>query len=205
MGLLKSKFWIATAAASVTTARLTPRTRSADTAVSIPTSRAAAVPMMGAKGKPIPALTARCEMTKPAIPASESWTTEIWPTNPVSTTNDSAITVPISVLISASRKSNGSTTRATRAHRAGDQRGPHQVARPGDHRQAALDEIAAPRQAGAAQEHHRDDDEEDEELRDAGDGDPPDGGEPRLRARVLDQRLQDPQADPGGAGERRTT
>ena len=61
--------------------------------------------MMSAKGKPIPALTARCEMVKPDTPASDSCTTEIWPTKPVRTTSDSAITVPISVLMSASRKS----------------------------------------------------------------------------------------------------
>ena len=102
---MKPKLPIATAAASVTTARLTPRTRSAETAVIIPSTSAAAVPMMSAKGKPIPALTAKCEMVKPDTPARESWTTEIWPTKPVSTTSDSAITVPISVLMSASRKS----------------------------------------------------------------------------------------------------
>ena len=49
-------------------------------------------------------------MTNPETPASVSCTTEIWPTKPVSTTSDRAITVPIRVLISASRKSNGSTT-----------------------------------------------------------------------------------------------
>ena len=48
-----------------------------------------------------------------------SCTTEICPTKPVITTSDSAITVPISELISAWRKSNGRTTSATRAdHRA---------------------------------------------------------------------------------------
>ena len=42
--LLKTKLKIATAAASVTTARLTPRTRSAETAVTRPSSTAAATP-----------------------------------------------------------------------------------------------------------------------------------------------------------------
>ncbi len=49
---------------------------------------------------------------KPATPARLSCTTEICPTKPVITTSESAITVPISELISACRKSNGSTTSA---------------------------------------------------------------------------------------------
>jgi hypothetical protein len=110
--LRKPKFAIATAAASVTTARLTPRTRSADTAVSSPSRTAAALPASGASGKPMPASTARCEIVKPATPARASCTTEIWPTKPVMTTSDSAISVPISEVISASRKSNGSSTSA---------------------------------------------------------------------------------------------
>ena len=105
VGLVKPKFSIATAAASVTTARLTPRTRSAETAVSMPSTSAAAVPRMSAMGKPMPALTARCEIVNPDTPASESCTTEIWPTKPVRTTRLSAITVPIIVLMRASRKS----------------------------------------------------------------------------------------------------
>ncbi len=103
---------IATTAASVTTARLTPRTRSADAAVIRPRITATSVPARGARGKPIPAFTARCEIVNPETPASVNCTTEIWPTNPVMTTSESAMTVPISVLISASRKSNGSTTSA---------------------------------------------------------------------------------------------
>src|ERR1700733_11723744 len=108
--LRKPKFVIATTAASVTTARLTPRTRNADAAVIRPRMTATTTPASGARGKPIPALTARCEIVNPDTPASVSCTTEIWPTNPVITTSDSAITGPISVLISASRKSNGRTT-----------------------------------------------------------------------------------------------
>ncbi len=103
----------------VTTASATPRTRSADTAVTRPSTTAAAMPASGASGKPIPASTARCETVKPATPASASWTTEIWPTKPVMTTSDSAITMPISEFVSAWRKSNGSTTSAT-AHRTVD-------------------------------------------------------------------------------------
>ena len=36
---------------------------------------------------------------KPVAPARASWTTEIWPTKPVMTTSDSAISAPISDLI----------------------------------------------------------------------------------------------------------
>ena len=49
----------------------------------------------------MPALTARCEIVKPATPASASCTSEIWPTNPVMTTRDSAISTPISVVMRA--------------------------------------------------------------------------------------------------------
>ena len=68
---------IATTAASVTTARLTPRTRNADAAVIRPRITAARVPASGARGKPIPAFTARCEIVNPLTPASVSCTTEI--------------------------------------------------------------------------------------------------------------------------------
>ncbi len=58
------------------------------------------------------ASTARCETVKPATPASASCATEIWPTKPVMTTSDSAITTPIIELIIACRKSYGRTTSA---------------------------------------------------------------------------------------------
>ena len=73
--------------------------------MTIPSSTATAMPMIGASGNPIPKLTAKWEMTNPATPARVNCTTEIWPTKPVSTTSDSDISVPIRVLISASRKS----------------------------------------------------------------------------------------------------
>ncbi len=52
-------------------------------------------------------------MTSPVTPARLSWTTEIWPTKPVITISESAITAPISLLTRAWRKSNGSTISAT--------------------------------------------------------------------------------------------
>ena len=77
------------------------------------------MPASGASGKPIPASTARCETVKPATPASASWTTEIWPTKPVMTTSERAMTIPINEFVSAWRKSYGSTTSAS-AHRSVD-------------------------------------------------------------------------------------
>ena len=167
VGLTKPKLSMATAAASVTTARLTPRTRSADTAVTRPSSTAAAMPASGASGKPMPASTARCETVKPATPASASWTTEIWPTKPVITTSERAITIPISEFVSAWRKSNGSTTSAIaqRTRRRGSRA--DRVLRPRDVGQALLDELAARRQRRAAQEHRHHDEHEDEQLLDA--------------------------------------
>src|SRR5215475_5397650 len=111
--LTKPKFSMATAPASVTTDRLTPRTRTADTAVTRPMTTATAMPASAATGNVIPKLTAMCEIVNPAAPASASWTTEICPTKPVITTSDSAISAPISVLTSASRKSNGNTISRT--------------------------------------------------------------------------------------------
>ena len=113
MLLTKPKFSMATAPASVTTDRLTPRTRTAEIAVSRPMTTATAMPASAATGNVMPKLTAMCEIVNPAAPASASWITEIWPTKPVTTTSDSAISAPISVLISASRKSNGNTISST--------------------------------------------------------------------------------------------
>ena len=111
--LTKPKFSMATAPASVTTDRLTPRTRTAETAVIRPITTATAMPARAATGNVMPKLTAMCEIVNPAAPASASWITEIWPTKPVTTTSDSAISAPISVLIRASRKSNGNTISRT--------------------------------------------------------------------------------------------
>ena len=129
MLLTKPKFSMATAPASVTTDRLTPRTRTAEIAVITPITTATAMPASAATGNVMPKLTAMCEIVNPAAPASASWITEIWPTKPVTTTSDSAISVPISVLISASRKSNGNTIEQHRAGERADQRGAEQVLR----------------------------------------------------------------------------
>ena len=193
--LWKPKLTIATAAASVTTAR-PRRARAAPTPPSRARARtAAATPASGASGKPIPASTARCETVKPATPASASCTTEIWPTKPVMTTSDSAITMPISEFVSAWRKSNGSTTSAI-AHRTADGiASASGVLRARHVGEPLLDELAARRQRRAAQEHRRDDEQEDEQLLDARQRRALAGREPRLRRRVARSATEHPDAE----------
>ena len=52
---------------------------------------------------------------KPEMPASASWTTEIWPTKPVITTTERHMIVARSDVINACRKSYGKTISATTA------------------------------------------------------------------------------------------
>ena len=106
---------IATAAARVTTARLTPRTRSADTAMIRPHTVAPTAPISIPAGKPTPWSAARWERMNPEIPASASWTIEIWPTKPVITTTDRHMIVARSDVISACLKSYGKAISATTA------------------------------------------------------------------------------------------
>src|SRR5512135_1206914 len=161
--LTKPNFSMATAPASVTTARLTPRTRTAETAVTRPITTATTMPASAATGNVMPKLTAMCEIVKPAAPASASWTTEIWPTNPVTTTSDSAISAPISVLISASRKSNGNTISS-----AAPASPPISPVRARCRGQPPFDELAAAGNARPAPEQHHDDDQERQQVGDAG-------------------------------------
>ena len=60
MLLTKPKFSMATAPASVTTDRLTPRTRTAEIAVIRPMTTATAMPASAATGNVMPKLTAMC-------------------------------------------------------------------------------------------------------------------------------------------------
>ena len=87
---------MATTPAMVTTARLTPRTRSADAPTVVPTTTAASEPMIGPQGNPMPASTMRCDTVKPHTPARVTWASDTWPTNPVITTSDRQTTMPIS-------------------------------------------------------------------------------------------------------------
>ena len=84
--LAKPNCSMATAAASVTTARLTPRTRSAEAPATKPSTVAARTPAMAASGKPTPASLERCETTKPEAPASATCISDTWPMKPVMTT-----------------------------------------------------------------------------------------------------------------------
>ena len=68
---------------------------------------------IGPSGKKMSASVANFDTANPATPDSASCTTEICPTKPVITTSESRITVPIIVLMSACRKSNGRTISAT--------------------------------------------------------------------------------------------
>ena len=103
--LVKTNCSIATAAASVITARLTPRTRRAEKPMPTPITVAPNAPISITHGKPTPWSVARWEMMKPEIPARASWTTEIWPTKPVITTTERHMIVARSDVISAWRKS----------------------------------------------------------------------------------------------------
>ena len=73
-----------------------------------PTIVAVAAPMrseIGNSAQMPPTSVVRCDIVKPATPASASWTTEIWPTKPTMTTSERQMTTPSSELISACRKS----------------------------------------------------------------------------------------------------
>ena len=67
------------AAASVTTARLTPRNRSAGSPTTSPSGIAARLASSGANGKPSPHVDVRWVSTKPLTPAKAIWASEIWP------------------------------------------------------------------------------------------------------------------------------
>ena len=115
------KFSIAYMPARVTTARLTPLTRSEATAVMKPTISAQPMPTSGASGKSAhtpPTLVSMCDIAYPVTPARPTWTTEICPTKPTTTTSDRQIIAPSIELTIACRNSYGrmmsSTTPATR-------------------------------------------------------------------------------------------
>ena len=92
---------MATPAASVTTASCTPRTRRAGTATSSPSAVAAsaAASSDSGNGSPVPIF----DRTKPAEPANAACASEIWPTKPVSTTSDSAMSATIIDVITPNR------------------------------------------------------------------------------------------------------
>ena len=160
----------ATAAESVTIARLTPRTRRAETATRSPTIVATEAPIsseIGNFAQTPPTSVVRWDIVKPATPASASCTTEIWPTKPMMTTRERQMTMPSSELISACLKSYGNTISAMTPRIAAIVAGLQQPLGPGNGGQPPLDDLAASGQARPSYEQGEDDDEEDEELREA--------------------------------------
>ena len=127
---------------------------------------------------------------KPEMPASASWTMEIWPTKPVITTTDRHMIVARSDVISACRKSYGRTISATTATAVAEQRRLPEPLGPRRERQALLDELAAARQARAAHEHRHDHQAEDEQRLHAGQRDAVVGREPALRLEVVEDALE---------------
>ena len=170
VGFAKMNFSIATAPASVTIARLTPRTRNAETATTSPTTVAIAAPISGPNGKPIPRCTASFETVNAETPASAICAIETWPTKPIVTTSERHTITPITELISAWRKSNGKTSSAAQPARPSRSPGASTRRRAGRSREASLGEHAALGQVTAAQVHRDDDDDEVDELRHAGIG-----------------------------------
>ena len=77
VALRKTNCSIAYAAASVITARATPRTRRAENPIRTPSTVAPSAPISITHGKPTPWSVARWERMKPEMPARASWTTEI--------------------------------------------------------------------------------------------------------------------------------
>ena len=65
---------------SVTTARLTPRSRSAGRPMISPTGTAQSPARISDHGKPMPQSVAMWPSMKPPMPASDIWASETWPT-----------------------------------------------------------------------------------------------------------------------------
>ncbi len=93
----------ATAQANVTIARLTPRTRSAGTAITMPATSATSVPTRIGQGNGQPRSVDSVETVNAEKPANVICASEICPTKPVRTTIDRQMTIPISELARAPR------------------------------------------------------------------------------------------------------
>ena len=115
LGLVKPNCSMATTPASVTTARLTPRTRNADAPTNIPIDDGGNRARQRPPGKGDPVDTNRRDTVNPDTPARVTCASEACPTNPVMTTSDRHTTMPISDSMNAWRYPNGSTTSMTAA------------------------------------------------------------------------------------------
>ena len=78
--MLKTRASIAAAKPSVTTARLTPRRRSAGSPMTIPTGTAHSPARMSENGKPSPQPCEMCPSMKPPMPASDICASDTCPT-----------------------------------------------------------------------------------------------------------------------------
>ena len=99
-----------------------------------------------------PTSVVRCDIVKPATPASASCTTEIWPTKPTMTTSERQMTTPSSELIRDCRKSYGKTIRQTTPMTSGERARTQQPLGTGHDGKPLLDQLAAAGQARPAQE-----------------------------------------------------
>ena len=133
---------IATATASVATASVMPRTRTAGRPVTMPTARLAATPASSASAGGHPADDSRA-IVNPATPANANGASEICPTYPVRTTTDRASTALVMLTIRPSRPALPSVEQPDE-RQAAEPRGPHhRVAGERRRWQPALDQFAA--------------------------------------------------------------
>jgi hypothetical protein len=109
-GFLKKNSAMATPPASVTIARFVPRKRSAGSPTTTPNAAAIVAASSGATGNGMSQFIASFDSENPAIPAKAIWANDVWPPNPVMTTNESAITVAITVVMIAPRHSGPSAS-----------------------------------------------------------------------------------------------
>ena len=95
---------MAAANPSVTTARFTPRSRSAGSPITNPTGTAHKPAASSENGNPSPHPWEICPSMKPPMPASDICASDTWPTYPVRTTTDSAMQVTVSDVMNADRR-----------------------------------------------------------------------------------------------------
>ena len=201
LGLRKTSRSNTSAAAKVTMAYWMPRIRSAGTPTATPTTVVTATATTGPSGKGRPQSDVAVARVNAATPANESWASEIWPANPVTTTTDSSRTVTQAVWIRASRRLAPPTIATATA---GEQGGGPEAGAGGGRDEiepvATLDHPPG-RQGPADGVEGHDDDEQREDRIEPG---PQRDGDPLLGHEVHGQGLEraDPQPGRGGPAER---
>ena len=167
-GVEKPKFAIATAPARVTTVRLTPRTRSAETAVISPITTATATPASGGEREAEAGVDGDVRDREAGRPGQGELDHRDLADEASDDDQRQRHHAPISDTTSAWRKSNGRTTSATAQTAASGRATGEQPLRPRRRGQPLLDHLTAGRYPRAAQEHRHNDDHECEQLLDAG-------------------------------------